>query len=209
MLAFRNCSLPATTNGAAIDSMMCCATDSESRAVLICGSTIVNSSPPSRVTVSVSRTHCFRRSAVWRSTSSPASWPERVVDALEMVEIDDEQRELARLALRLREPARELVHEILAVRQRGQRIVVRLEVELLVLGGRRRTPRRRDRPDFARGPAPRRSASPPSRSRGRRCRRRRSARRSATRAATPRRASRPARGRASPPARDRARARPG
>ena len=53
-----------------------------------------------------------------------------------MVEIDDEQRERPRLALRLGKPARELIHEVQAVRQRGQRIVVRLEVELLVLRGR-------------------------------------------------------------------------
>ena len=99
MLAFRNCSWPATTNGAAIDSMMCCATDSESRADLICGSTIVNSSPPRRVTVSVSRTHCLQPLGGLAQHVVAGLVAERVVDALEVIEIDDEQRELSRLAV--------------------------------------------------------------------------------------------------------------
>ena len=98
---------------------------------------IVNSSPPRRVTVSVSRTHCFSRSAVCRSTSSPAAWPRLSLIDLEIVEIDEQQRERLRLPLRLRVPAGELILEIQAIRQRGQRVVVRLVVELLVLRRRR------------------------------------------------------------------------
>ena len=133
---------------------------------------------------------------------------ERVVDALEVIEIDDEQRELARLAVGLREAARELVHEVLAVRQRGQRVVVGAHVELLVLGG--------GRERHADAVAEVSRASPllvaqqgrGCGNRGPRCPRRRSATRWAARAAMPRPASRPARDRASPPARGRARARP-
>ncbi len=99
MLAFRNSSLPPTRKGAAIDSMMCCATDSESRAALMCGSTIVNSSPP-RARHRVGLAHALPQALGGLAQHVVARLvAERVVDALEMIEVDDEQRELSRLAL--------------------------------------------------------------------------------------------------------------
>ena len=48
-----------------------------------------NSSPPRRAAVSMPRRVARRRSATPTSSSSPAAWPERVVDGLEVVEVDE------------------------------------------------------------------------------------------------------------------------
>jgi hypothetical protein len=71
----------------------------------MCGSTIVNSSPPR------TRDRVGFADALAKPSPPPAQHvvtglvSQRVVDQLEVVEVDDEQRELPRLPLRLRQPA--------------------------------------------------------------------------------------------------------
>ena len=62
-----------------------------------------NSSPPTRATVSVSRTTALEPAAIVRSTALPDLVAAHVVDALEAVEVDDEQRERLARAPRARE----------------------------------------------------------------------------------------------------------
>ena len=55
------------------------------------GQRTTNSSPPRRPTKSLSRTQEAQWTAKWRSTRSPVSWPEAVVNAFKMVEVYDSQ----------------------------------------------------------------------------------------------------------------------
>ena len=62
------------------------------------------------------------RFATSRSSWSPIVVAERVVDALEVIEVDEHHREQSALALRAGDAAREAVGEQEPVRQPGQRI---------------------------------------------------------------------------------------
>ena len=53
----------------------------------------MNSSPPKRATTSVPRSAPMMRAATVRSSASPTDVAERIVDALEVVEVDEQQRE--------------------------------------------------------------------------------------------------------------------
>jgi hypothetical protein len=69
------------------------------------------------------------------SSSSPTPWAQVVVDRLEAVEIEEEHGELRLAALRGMEHRAELLHERIAVRELGQRVVGREEaLALLRLG---------------------------------------------------------------------------
>ena len=93
--------------------------------------TIANSSPPSRATVSFSVTHSPSRRPTSFSKASPIGMAERVVDFLEMIEIEAEHRELVAA---LDEPQRllELLAEQRPVRQIGQRVMARHVGNLLL-----------------------------------------------------------------------------
>ena len=82
-----------------------------------------NSSPPSRATTSPGRAAARRRGAIWHSSSSPVSWPKRVVDDLELVEVDHQHGERGVLAGGARERRLEPLDEQVAVRQARERVV--------------------------------------------------------------------------------------
>jgi hypothetical protein len=88
------------------------------------GSTRANSSPPSRATVSPSRTLRRSRAEASRRSASPASWPEAVVDLLEPVEVEQQQPDPLAVAARLGQRLPEPVVEQRPVRQPGQGVVV-------------------------------------------------------------------------------------
>ena len=71
---------------------------------------MTNSSPPSRTTVSDARTQATIRLATAFRSSSPELWPRRVVDDLEIVEVDEGDRRATVVAFgeqdRLRQPDR-------------------------------------------------------------------------------------------------------
>ena len=92
----------------------------------------MNSSPPRRAIVSTSGSVFFSNAAVAWRTSSPAPAAERIVRRLEVIEIDKEHGERPFLARRPRQREREPVAKQGAVRQSGERIVLRKERELLV-----------------------------------------------------------------------------
>ena len=86
---------PATSTSSAPAAMIRLATSTASSSEASSRST-ANSSPPRRATVSWGRTHaCSRRATSFRSRS-PAAWPERVVDPLEAVEVEVDDRVRAR-----------------------------------------------------------------------------------------------------------------
>ena len=134
MLAFRKCSFAGDDERRRHRLITCSATDSGSRGDRICDRMIVNSSPPRRVTVSVSRTHCFSRSAVWRSTSSPAAWPTLSLMFLKLSRSTNSSANCcgSRCAWAKRRASWSLKYRRFG--SAGQRVVVRLVVELLVLG---------------------------------------------------------------------------
>ena len=92
--------------------------------------TMANSSPPSRATKSLGPDRlASRRSATPFRNSSPIRWPERIVDALELVDVDVEDRELH--VGGLQQQSLRVALEQRAVRQIGQRVVMG---EMLDLG---------------------------------------------------------------------------
>ena len=91
-----------------------------------------NSSPPSRATVSDARTQASSRRAASTSSASPAAWPETVVDRLEVVEIEEQQRQrrlAADAATRVSACSRAIAQQR-AIGQPGERIVECLVREL-------------------------------------------------------------------------------
>ena len=88
-----------------------------------------NSSPPSRAIASSGRTESRRRCATATSSSSPGAVAERVVEGLEVVEVDEQHGDLAGVLV---EGSLHLVGEQAAVREVGERIVERLVVQLLL-----------------------------------------------------------------------------
>ena len=82
---------------------------------------------------------CCSTSPSWRSSSSPATWPQRVVDRLEAVEIEEQHGVLRAGGLRHFERALQPQLEFAPVGQARQRVVARVVRELL-----RQFVRRRD-----------------------------------------------------------------
>ena len=93
--------------------------------------TTTNSSPPKRATVSPGRSRRERRRATERSSASP-TWPERVVDRLELVEIEEEHADPALGPPRPRQRVLQALDQQGAVGKAGQRIVQRLVGERLL-----------------------------------------------------------------------------
>ena len=89
-----------------------------------------NSSPPSRARVSPARSSRSSRRATSIRTWSPAAWPERVVDQLEAVEVEVDDREAADPAPGRGHP--HAVGEQRPVGKAGERVVERLAGEPLL-----------------------------------------------------------------------------
>ena len=85
--------------------------------------TMTNSSPPNRATVSLSRMTALIRPAAWFSSSSPLAVPERVVDDLELVDVEEDHPELRTAPPGPDQALHQPVGEQRAVRQAGQGIV--------------------------------------------------------------------------------------
>ena len=91
MLAVTNTSSLPTRIGSAIAEIRRCSDRPRRRgspSMFVQSNT--NSSPPKRARRSPGRSACRRRCATVASRSSPAAWPEAVVDDLEVVEVDEE-----------------------------------------------------------------------------------------------------------------------
>ena len=97
------------------------------------GSRIANSSPPRRATVSPSRTQAASRSATCFSSASPTGWPSVSLTLLEVVEVEEEQREPA-AATRAVQRLQHVFAEQDTVRQAGQRVMMRQEGDLRDIG---------------------------------------------------------------------------
>ena len=80
------------------------------RSCVIRSSRMANSSPPSRATVSEARVLLTRRCATACSSRSPGIVAQRVVDGLEVVEIEEHDRDLVLAALRQRQ---RMLHPVL------------------------------------------------------------------------------------------------
>ena len=91
-----------------------------------------NSSPPRRATVSPSRTAALQALAHVAQQLVAEVVAERVVDDLEVVEVDEHHRDRARVALREHRLLQAVVEQV-AVGQPGERVVVRLALELLLV----------------------------------------------------------------------------
>jgi hypothetical protein len=87
-------------------------------------SSTTNSSPPRRATVSSSRRKRLRRPPTWRSRRIADAVSARVVDALELVQVDEQQRTQLFAAPRCGQRLGEAVHEQSPIGQAGERIVV-------------------------------------------------------------------------------------
>ena len=90
-----------------------------------------NSSPPRRATVSPSRTAACSRSPTWRSTSSPKLWPRLSLMTLKWSRSMNTTA-IERVALREHRLLQAVVEEV-AVGQPGERVVVGLALELLLV----------------------------------------------------------------------------
>ena len=92
----------------------------------------VNSSSPKRATVSLARRAACSRSATDSQELVAGAVPERVVDVLEPVEIEEQQRGERAVALGARQRQLEAIAEEEPVRQAGQGVVRRLVRDLLL-----------------------------------------------------------------------------
>ena len=101
------------------------ATASASAASATSGMLTMNSSPPRRATVSSSRRDAVRRAETRSQQHVADRVSERVVDVLEAVEIEEQHRKLAAAPMRAGDRLSDAVGEQRAVRQSGQRVVVR------------------------------------------------------------------------------------
>ena len=97
---------------------------SSASARLDSGRMIANSSPPNRQAMSVARTIARIRRPTSASTASPTRWPTRVVDPLEVVEVEHDQREPPLVAAGAGDLALERLVERAAVVEAGERVEV-------------------------------------------------------------------------------------
>ena len=133
MLALMMISWPATLIGSCSASMMRRLTVERIGFRRRTATTIANSSPPSRATVSPARTQSRRRSAVRCSSSSPAPWPSVSLTFLNpsrSISTADGARRPVAGVHHLGQPPQEQR----PVRQAGQRVVKRLVTELVLQG---------------------------------------------------------------------------
>ena len=122
MLAPIEMSCPSTTNGSAIERTMRRASTAASSSCSRGPISTANSSPPSRAALSDPRQHARRRSRGLLEHGVAEGVPERVVDRLEVVEVDAEKRhDLA--AADASVGGLHVLAELLAVGQVGQRIM--------------------------------------------------------------------------------------
>ena len=93
--------------------------------------TTANSSPPSRAQVSISRMHAVIRLATAIEQIVAGEVAERIVDVLEVVEIDQQQGHRLRASARLGDGVLQAVVQQDPIGQAGQRVVVRHVMDLL------------------------------------------------------------------------------
>src|ERR1051326_5345926 len=142
-------SWPSTRNGRASDCRILRATPATASLLPTSLRSSVNSSPPRREIVSAARTAAARRPGGGeggRGAPPPRPHPPRdlreelvadrvpeaVVDELEVIEVEIHHRERPAVALRLRDGGEDAVAEEEAVRKTGERVVIRLILELLL-----------------------------------------------------------------------------
>ncbi len=98
--------------------------DAAAISALASGSRIANSSPPSRATASELRRRVAQEVGDGHDQLVAGLVPERVVDCLEVVEVEHEQRAAVPVAIDVCDVALELRLEPAPVQQAGERIVV-------------------------------------------------------------------------------------
>src|ERR1051326_2234247 len=131
-------SWPSTRNGRASDCRILRATPATASLLPTSLRSSVNSSPPRREIVSEARTAAGRpppRAQPLRDLREELvadRVPEAVVDELEVIEVEIHHRERPAVALRLRDGGEDAVAEEEAVRKTGERVVIRLILELLL-----------------------------------------------------------------------------
>ena len=121
---------PPRWNGSASTSRRRSATSSGPAASEMPSARTTNSSPPRRATVSDSRSVPENRAATERRSSSPTLWPSVVVDILEAVEVDEQQRHVEMVPAG---PGHGLLHPVEdegPVGQPGQAVVQGLVADL-------------------------------------------------------------------------------
>ena len=91
-----------------------------------------NSSPPSRAAVSGRRRQPRMRAATSTSSASPARVPERVVDALEVVDVEEDHRDTCGAFRATSQRLVDLLPEERAVGEVRQGVVIRLVRQLLL-----------------------------------------------------------------------------
>ena len=99
-----------------------------------CASSRLNSSPPKRATMSPGRRHDCSRSATVTSRRSPTSWPRLSFTSLNRSTSRNSTATWRPLVARVEQRLLEPLEELPAVRQAGERVVVRLERQLLLRG---------------------------------------------------------------------------
>ena len=133
MLADGVSSLPATCTGRPSRSSTRCATLTAVAGTSTSSSRITNSSPDRRATRSGSRTQACRRRRDGLEHLVAGEVAEAVVDDLEAVDVEVQQRALAmRLVLGARQHAVEAAAQVAAVGQAGQGVVHDLVLELVL-----------------------------------------------------------------------------
>ncbi len=90
-----------------------------------------NSSPPSRPTVSFSRTALFESNADAHEEFVAGAVAEGVVDVLEVVEVEEERGDVRVLASGARQHSVDAVEDQCAIGQSGERVVQRLVLQLI------------------------------------------------------------------------------
>src|ERR1700693_2622188 len=126
MLAVTSSVLPSTSTGRATAASNFCAMVLKFSVCRMSGIRMTNSSPPTRATVSTSRTSRVRRSARLCRKWSPTSVPCVVVNIFKRVKTEIRGRAPPILAPRLRELLLKPLHETHTVGQVGQRVLVGL-----------------------------------------------------------------------------------
>ena len=123
MLVVTKCSLPESTNGRANVAAIRSAVSIASRSEAMSSSRIPNSSPPNRATVSLRAQRLLEPRRRGRQQLVADVVPEAVVDELEVVEVEEQDRGQRALAAEPRERVLEAVDEQHPVGKAGQRIV--------------------------------------------------------------------------------------
>ena len=132
MLAVVRICNASSTTGSCSAARMRSATAVASFASFSSSMSTANSSPPSRAAVSPARRQLVSRSLTIIEQRVAGGVAEAVVDRLEVVEVDEQDRELAAVALEPRRGVVDAVAEQRLVGEPGQRVVERLVRELVL-----------------------------------------------------------------------------